>query len=138
MAPLAVGMLIVWMYSFFDTYDIIRHLAAGDPKPDGWAFGGGETLRSLLPQHNRLLGWGLIALGVWALYSKILTPLLYMLLPAAWQVIDAIPTLVIAVVLIAAGCWLLGLHPAHKSGGELPPYPQSGPDDNGGEPPEQP
>ena len=34
-SPLVVTAFIVWMYSFFDTYDLIRHLAAGDPKPAG-------------------------------------------------------------------------------------------------------
>ena len=33
--PLAALAIIVWMYSFFDTYDLVRHLAAGDPKEDG-------------------------------------------------------------------------------------------------------
>ena len=31
---LVVGSIIVWMYSFFDTYGLIRHLAAGEPKDD--------------------------------------------------------------------------------------------------------
>ena len=68
--PLVVTMGIVWMYSFFDTYDLIRHLAAGDPKPDGLLLlGDWSDLKTLVPKHNRLLGWGLIVLGVWALYD---------------------------------------------------------------------
>ena len=33
--PLAALAIVIWMYSFFDTYDLVRHLAAGDPKEDG-------------------------------------------------------------------------------------------------------
>ena len=34
-SPLVVGVAVVYMFSFFDTYDLIRYLVAGDPKP-GW------------------------------------------------------------------------------------------------------
>ncbi len=39
MAATLVDVLFVWlchrwMYSFFDTYDLIRHMAAGEPKDD--------------------------------------------------------------------------------------------------------
>ena len=79
--PLVVTMFIVWMFSFFDTYDLIRHLAAGDPKPDSLLLlGDWEDLKRMVPKHNRLLGWGLIALGIWALYDMLLEPLLYNLL----------------------------------------------------------
>ena len=80
-SPLGVTAFIVWMYSFFDNYDLIRHLASGDPKPDGlMILGDWEDLKRLIPQHNRLLGWGLIALGIWSLYSILVEPMLYSLL----------------------------------------------------------
>ena len=56
---LVVGSVIVWMYSFFDTYDLIRHMAAGEPKEDSLlVLGNYEEIKKLLPQHNRLIGWG--------------------------------------------------------------------------------
>lgn len=128
-SPLALTMGIVWMYSFFDTYDLIRRMAAGDPREDSLLLVGDlSDLKKLIPQHNRLLGWGLIALGVWALYDQLLEDLLFDLLAHtignghAWQIINGIPTLVVAVVLILAGLWLLGLRPPKKPD-ELPPYP---------------
>ena len=114
--PLVVTMGIVWMYSFFDTYDLIRH---------DWS-----DLKTLVPKHNRLLGWGLIVLGVWALYDLFIENLLYDLLARispelAWSVVGGIPTVVVAAALIAAGIWLLGLHPQRKDDdNSLPPYPQ--------------
>ena len=135
--PLVVTMGIVWMYSFFDTYDLIRHLAAGDPKPDGLLLlGDWSDLKTLVPKHNRLLGWGLIVLGVWALYDLFIENLLYELLARispdlAWSVVGGIPTVVVAAALIAAGIWLLGLHPQRKDGDNgLPVKSMCGPADN--------
>lgn len=129
--PLSLTMAIVWMYSFFDTYDLIRHLAAGTPKPDGLLIlGDVEAFKRLIPQHNRLLGGGLIALGVYALYHTALRPLLTTLLEhlgveRAWRVLDAIPTVAVALLLIAAGLWLLGIHPGKtERQDEMPPYPR--------------
>lgn len=126
--PLALTCGIVWMYSFFDTYDLIRYLVAGEPKKDALLIlGDWEDIKRLVPKHNKLLGWGLILLGVWALYDNfgrsLLTDLLSMLgVENAWYVIDRLPTLVVALVLVAAGLWLLGLRPPQKPE-ELPPYP---------------
>lgn len=128
-SPLLVTTFIVWMYSFFDTYDLIRHLAAGDPKPDAlMVLGSWDDLKRMIPKHNRLLGWGLIALGVWCLYSLLVEPVLYELMAAlniqnAYYYISSIPTIVIAALLIAVGIWLLGLHPQHNQNSDLPPYP---------------
>ena len=126
--PLTVTMAIVWMYSFFDTYDLIRHLASGEPKEDGLLLlGDVETFKRLIPQHNKLLGWGLVALGVYSLYNSVLRPLLIDLLDlmgieSGWYIVNQIPTVVVAALLIGAGLWLLGLHTAQKTE-ELPPYP---------------
>ena len=68
--PLLFLCLVIWMYSFFDTYDLIRHMAAGEPKEDSLlVLGNYEEVKKLLPQHNRLIGWGLVGIGVWALYD---------------------------------------------------------------------
>ena len=126
--PLSVTMAIVWMYSFFDTYDLIRHMAAGEPKEDGLLLlGDVEAVKRLIPQHNKLLGWGLVALGVYSLYNSVLRPLLVDLLDLmginnGWRILNNIPNVVVAVLLIGAGLWMLGLHPA-KQREELPPYP---------------
>ena len=128
---LAVGCAIVWMYSFFDTYDLIRHMAAGEPKEDSLLVPGNyEEIKKLLPQHNRLIGWGLVGFGVWALYDTFISTWLYTLLCSlvgngyAYDIITGIPNVVIAALLIFAGLKLLGLHPEKKNrDDELPPYP---------------
>ena len=79
--PLMFLCLVIWMYSFFDTYDLIRHMAAGEPKEDSLlVLGNYEEIKKLLPQHNRLIGWGLVGIGVWALYDTFISNWLYTLL----------------------------------------------------------
>lgn len=127
-APLSVTMGIVWMYSFFDTYDLIRHMAAGEPKEDALLLlGDAAVIKKLIPQHNRILGWGLIVLGIYSLYNTVLRPMLIDLLDwlginNAWRILNNIPNVVVAVLLIGAGLWMLGLHPAKRQE-DLPPYP---------------
>ena len=129
--PLAALAIIVWMYSFFDTYDLVRHLAAGDPKEDGLLLVGNfDDEKKLIPQHTKLVGWGLIGFGVWALYDLLIGNWVYRILTNvlgygyAWDVINGIPNLVVGGLLVFAGFKLLNMHPAKKnSDDELPPYP---------------
>ena len=72
-----------------------------------------------------------MALGAWSLYSILIEPMLYDLLALLmWKtpttIFSSIPTVLIAVLLIAAGVWLLGLHPQHRDSDNLPPYPHDG------------
>ena len=129
--PLAALAIIVWMYSFFDTYDLVRHLAAGDPKEDGLLLiGNFDDVKKLIPQHTKLVGWGLIGFGVWALYDLLIGNWVYKILTNvlgyghAWDIINGIPNLVVGGLLVFAGFKLLNMNPAKKnSDDELPPYP---------------
>ena len=130
-SPLVVGVAVVYMFSFFDTYDLIRHMAAGEPKEDSLlVLGNYEEIKKMVPQHNRLIGWGLVGFGVWALYETFISTWLYTLLCSlmgngyAYDIISGIPNVVIAALLIFSGLKLLGLHPEKKNrDDELPPYP---------------
>lgn len=129
--PLLFLCLVIWMYSFFDTYDLIRHMAAGEPKEDSLLVPGNyEEIKKLLPQHNKLIGWGLVGIGVWALYDLLIGNWVYKILTNvlgyghAWDIINGIPNLVVGGLLVFAGFKLLNMHPAKKnSDDELPPYP---------------
>ena len=131
---LVVGSIIVWMYSFFDTYDLIRHLAAGEPKDDDLLLPGSwDDIKAMLPQHNKLLGWGLIAFGIWALYDILISDWLttalthYFGYGIVYDFIHGLPNIMVGILLVFAGIKLLGLHPAKKDTPAeedvLPPYP---------------
>lgn len=103
--PLLIICPIIWMYSFFDTYDLIRRMTHGDPKPDSLLFFENlESLGGLFSSGGRVIGWILIALGAWALYSSILEPIIGRI---SWYIANMIPTLVVAGLLIAGGIWLI-------------------------------
>lgn len=129
--PLLFLCLVIWIYSFFDTYDLIRHMAAGEPKEDSLlVLGNYEEIKKLIPQHTKLVGWGLIGFGVWALYDLLIGNWVYKILTNvlgyghAWDIINGIPNLVVGGLLVFAGFKLLNMHPAKKnSDDELPPYP---------------
>ena len=99
-SPLVVGVAVVYMFSFFDTYDLIRDLVSGDPKQDEF----------LLPPE-------------WPIVSNILQQL-----GVYWDIIytlnNAIPSVVVAVLLIVFGGRLLGFgkHAHHNDTDDLPPY----------------
>ena len=133
--PLVVICPIIWMYSFFDTYDLIRRMTSGNPKPDELLlFDNLGSLSSIFPSGNRVIGWVLIGLGVWALYSSILEPILYNLF--SWYFVNMVPTIVVAALLIAGGFWLLGGGKHGRRGyrppDDIPPYPGNGWDPAGG------
>lgn len=119
---------VIWMYSFFDTYDLANRLLNGVPKEDDYLFLRGDfslELFARLPRANRVLGWGMVGLGVWALYTEFLRPLLVSFF--GWYFVDQIPTVVVAVLLIWGGVCLLG---GRKGAGQPPrsedlPFPGS-------------
>lgn len=118
--PLLIICPIIWMYSFFDTYDLIRHMTHGDPKPDSLLFFENlESLGGLFSSGGRVIGWILIALGAWALYSSILEPIIGRI---SWYIANMIPTLVVAGLLIAGGIWLIR-GPRRSQGGTPPSFP---------------
>ncbi len=135
--PLVVGVAVVYMFSFFDTYDLIRYLVAGDPKPDGfllppdWQNQLGDAKTKMTPKMNKIIGWCLLLTGAYVMYNSVIWPIvesIFVQLGIHWSMIyainDVIPSIVVAVLLIAFGGRLLGFgkHAHHNDTDDLPPY----------------
>lgn len=128
--PILLAAPIIWMYAFFDTYDLIRYLVSGSPKPDDFIWGDRIDLgrfKAFTPRGNRIIGWVLVACGVWVLFDSWVAPILRDIFITLgieylyYNLIGQLPTIIVAGLLIYFGIKLLG-----RSGGSanaMPPYP---------------
>ena len=125
---LAVGCAIVWMYSFFDTFNLRAQIGAGTAPQDDYLVHinwNDKRMEQFMMDSHKLVGWGLIALGVLVAYKNIIMNTLGDLVwrwgreipffRALYLVLDELPEIVVCVALIVCGVWLVkGPHPAKK------------------------
>ena len=109
---------VVWMYSFFDTFNLRAQLTAGLAPEDDYLvhLGHDVTLDRLLARRHKLLGWGLVAVGVYTLYEELVMDFLrelYWNTDSSWivrviyNIMNEVPTAVVCLALIALGVWLV-------------------------------
>lgn len=125
---LYVAMPIVWMYSFFDTFNLRAQIIADTAPEDDYLVHfdphDKRLARALLDSH-KLVGWLLIAFGALIAYQNLimntLGDLVYRwghsspVFRALYLVMASLPDVVVCVVLIVCGVWLVkGPHPAKK------------------------
>ena len=125
---LYVAMPIVWMYSFFDTFNLRAQIIADTAPEDDYLVHfdprDRRLARALLDSH-KLVGWLLIAFGALIAYQNLimntLGDLVYRwghsspVFRALYLVMASLPDVVVCVVLIVCGVWLVkGPHPAKK------------------------
>ena len=126
---LTVFLPVLWFFAFFDTFNIkaipYEQRAAQDAflfQLDG-AFH--RDWKALVQRRHTLIGGGCILLGFYLLYTSLLRPFLWKLsdyLPWLYDLLRAVPSLIVAVAIIA-----LGIHLAF-GGRENPAPPQAGDD----------
>ena len=125
---LYVAMPIVWMYSFFDTFNLRAQIIADTAPEDDYLIHfdprDKRLARALLDSH-KLVGWLLIAFGALIAYQNLIMNILGDLVyrwghsspvfRALYLVMASLPDVVVCVVLIVCGVWLVkGPHPAKK------------------------
>ena len=125
---LYVAMPIVWMYSFFDTFNLRAQIIADTAPEDDYLVHfdprDRRLARALLDSH-KLVCWLLIAFGALIAYQNLimntLGDLVYRwghsspVFRALYLVMASLPDVVVCVVLIVCGVWLVkGPHPAKK------------------------
>ena len=134
--PLIVGCLIVYMYSFFDTFNLRAQIMADNAPEDdylvhiNWQ---DKRMQQFMMDSHKLLGWGLIALGAMVAYQNIIMRVLGDVMwrwgqnnpffRAVYLVLDELPQIVACVALVICGIWLVR-GPKGKKNHKKPEPPQ--------------
>ena len=116
LGTLALFLPVIWLYAFFDSYALRSQLSAGTAPEDAFLFGlsdmDSNRLGELLRKRHSLIGWVLVAVGVYMLYDMLMGQLsglffgwfgewLYSLLRYG------LPRVVITVLVILLGLWFI-------------------------------
>ena len=117
--PLVLTALIVWMYSFFDTFNLRAQFIAGTAPADDYLvhFNTKDARLTLFfRDSHKLVGWALIALGAMVAYQNIIMRVLGDVMwrwgqnspffRAVYLMLDELPEVVVCVALIVCGVWL--------------------------------
>lgn len=118
--PLVLTALIVWMYSFFDTFNLRAQFIAGTAPADDYLvhFNTKDARLTLFfRDSHKLLGWGLIALGGLVAYENVIMRVFGDVMwrwgqnnpvfRAFYLMLDELPEVVVCVALIVCGLWLV-------------------------------
>ena len=134
--PLIVACLIVYMYSFFDTFNLRAQIMADNAPADdylvhiNWK---DKRMQQFMMDSHKLLGWGLIALGGLVAYENIIMRVFGDVMwrwgqnnpvfRAIYLMLDELPQIVTCVALIVCGLWLVR-GPKGKKNRKKPEPPQ--------------
>ena len=117
---LVLTALIVWMYSFFDTFNLRAQFIAGTAPADDYLvhFNTKDARLTLFfRDSHKLVGWALIALGAMVAYQNIIMRVLGDVMwrwgqnnpffRAIYLMLDSLPQIVVCVALVICGVWLV-------------------------------
>lgn len=65
--------IVVWLYAFFDGYNLYHNLLDGTAEPDDYLvhLRGLHCLDNVLSQRSHILGWGLVLFGAYLSYFSV-------------------------------------------------------------------
>ena len=114
---LTVLMVPVWLYAFFDSYNLRTQLDQGAAPEDAFLFGlsdmDSKQMSALLQKRHSLVGWGLVILGVYLFYTTVVdwvTDFLGQFFDTWWiynLLAYDVPRLAVTVGIIALGVWFI-------------------------------
>ena len=137
LGTLALFLPVIWLYAFCDSYALRSQLSAGTAPEDTFLFGlsdmDSKRLGALLHKRHSLIGWVLVAVGVYMLYDMLMGQLsglffgwfgewLYSLLRYG------LPRVVITVLVILLGLWFIRGPRAKAPIEDIPPFTPPTPD----------
>ena len=133
---LVVGCIVVYMYSFFDTFNLRAQIIAENAPADdylvhiNWK---DKRMQDFMMDSHKLLGWGLIALGGLVAYENVIMRVFGDVMwrwgqnnpvfRAIYLMLDELPQIVTCVALIVCGLWLVR-GPKGKKNRKKPEPPQ--------------
>lgn len=130
LAALAFFLPVVWLYAFFDSYNLRTQISAGAQPADDFLFDlsdlDSQRMAKLLRSRHSLIGWALILVGGWMLYRMLLNRLGWLLGEWSYWLYDLLydlPRLVITILVIALGIWFIRGPKARAAGGHPRLYP---------------
>lgn len=118
-ALLVMTILVIWMYSFFDTFNLRNQILQGTPPVDEYMFSVPQTLGAgvaKITKNGKWLGWLCVGGGLFLLYRTLLYPILSdvinainsdVLREAFWRINNSVGDVVVAAVLVYVGVRLL-------------------------------
>jgi len=118
LGALSVLMLPVWLYAFFDSYNLRGQLRDGLAPADAFLFGLSDLdsaqFSILCQKRHSVIGWGLVAVGaymIWNMAADWLLDLLGQFFEDTWWLHRIltydIPRVVISALIIALGLWFI-------------------------------
>ena len=133
-SPILSVLLVVFMYSFFDTFNLRAQIGMGTAPEDDYLVHfdpQDKRLARMMMDSHKLVGWCLIAVGAMIAYEQIIMNTLGDILwrwgktspvwRAVYLVMDELPEVVVCVALILCGIWLVkGPKAARKQAAPAP------------------
>lgn len=109
---LTVLLPVMWVYAFFDSYNLRSQLETGTAQPDAYLFGlsdmDSQQMNALLRKRHSVVGWVLVALGGYMLWDTAIEQLRF--LQGTWMYSFLrwdLPRLAMTVGIIALGLWFI-------------------------------
>lgn len=138
LGTLVLFLPVIWAYAFFDSYSLRSQLSAGTAPEDTFLFGlsdmDSKRLGELLRKRHSLIGWVLVAVGIYMLYDMLMDQLGGLFFGWFGEWIYSLlrygaPRLVITVLVILLGLWFIRGPRAKAPIDDIPPFtpPASGP-----------
>ena len=137
MGALAFFLPVVWLYAFFDAYNLRSQIAAGSAPPDTFLFGLSEMdqrrLSELMCRRHSAVGWALVAVGAYLLYDALMGRMGWALPDWAYSLLRYdLPRMVLTVLIILLGIWFIRgprkTSPDEEIPDFVPPEPEGAPE----------
>lgn len=129
---LAILLVPLWLYSFFDSYNLRRQRMEGTEDEDAYLFGmsdlDSQRLGELFAKRHSLIGWALVLIGLYVLYNTVARQVLgwlWDLFPWGGWLYDLLvwdaPRIAVTLLIIALGLWFIR-GPKKKAPDDIPAF----------------